>query len=182
MREGVAERERVGARPVVIAAGARAALIVGLASAIALLVSTPRNEGEALSGELRAWVLEDGAARPLEDGDAVPPGARVQLAYVAVESPAPPLALHAVVFSVDDEGRRTLHYPRHEDAATVVERASGVLPTALELDDTPGAERFYLVLAPRPLSVTAVLRSEPSAKYSLLLRKSSRAPRAGEVR
>lgn len=184
MRDVGAERTGARAYPVVVVAGARAGLALTCALAVGL-VWAPADEsepqGESLPGALFAYVLEDGAVRPLEDGAALPPGARVQLAY-RVFSKAPsrgpdedavlsPLGIHAVIFSVDERGRRTLHFPHHERASTLLERAEGVLPSSFELDATPGSERFFLVLAARPLSAAEVLARRTPSNPSFSLRK-----------
>lgn len=172
MRE-VAEREGARARPIVVAAGARGALALALVALTAASVAWPGDEGDPLAGELGAFLLEEGAARPLEEGALLPPGARVQLTYRLVEDGLAegPLELHGVIFSVDERGRRTLHFPHHEGASTLLERTQGVLPSSFELDDTPGSERFYLVLGRRPLPVRRLLGAEPSAKPAFSLVK-----------
>src|SRR5690606_33185994 len=122
------------------AVGKRASPLPLLVVALVALAPRPADAEVPLvhGGVVEAWLLEDGEVTALRDGAIVAPGARVQLGYAAPALLPPARQLYAVLFSVDDRGRRTLHFPRHPDDDTRLERARGVLPASFELDDTPG--------------------------------------------
>lgn len=117
-------------------------------------------------GSLAVYRLRGGAVEALSDGALAAAGDRVQVVY-----DAGPRAF-GVVFSVDGDGRVTLHHPARVSASTRLERPSGPLPTSFELDGAPRHERFYFVTADAPLEPRRVLAlAEQGRNPSFSLRK-----------
>lgn len=88
----------------------------------------------------------------LGDGNAAAAGSLLQLGYVSAADP------HGVILSIDGRGRVTRHFPAGEAGSTrLVRRRKSLLPNAIELDDAPGFERFFLITSARPIDVGAVL-------------------------
>lgn len=82
----------------------------------------------------------------------------LQLSYTAGD------AKYGVIFSVDGRGSITWHLPagyRGGSRAAPALDAQGqvVLPSAYELDDAPGFERFFLVYSSVPFDVSDVERA-----------------------
>lgn len=91
-------------------------------------------------------------AEILADGNAAEAGALLQLAYVAAAEP------HGVILSIDGRGGITRHFPAEEGGSTLLDlNKRSLLPNAIELDDAPGFERFFLVTSESPIDVGAVL-------------------------
>lgn len=140
----------------------RLVVLFPAAAAMALLVFvvTRGPDGEREKGgrpQLRAYLDTPEGPRLLEDGAEVRGGDVVQLAYVAAG------ASYAVLLSVDGVGEVTLHYPTSvEDAALAIPRVEARLPYAFRLDETPGAERFFLVTSREPLDAHTVVAAAES--------------------
>jgi hypothetical protein len=82
----------------------------------------------------------------------------IQLSYTAGD------ARYGVIFSVDGRGAITWHLPAgyrggSRSAPALDAQAQVVLPSAYELDDAPGFERFFLVYANLPFDVGDVERA-----------------------
>jgi len=76
----------------------------------------------------------------------------LQLAYTAGE------ARYGTVLSVDGRGVVTQHLPvSTETAAPLAGTGETNLPRSYELDDAPGFERFFLITAAKPFSLSQVL-------------------------
>jgi hypothetical protein len=91
-------------------------------------------------------------AEALGDGNVAGPGALLQLAYVAASE------RYGVILSIDGGGGVTRHFPAEEGGSTLLAlNKRSLLPNAIELDDAPGFERFFLVTSERPIDVNAVL-------------------------
>jgi hypothetical protein len=108
-----------------------------------------------------------GSNQRLNDGASARRGDLVQLAYGG--------AGYGVVLSIDGAGKVTLHWPEKTAGnAPVVKAGENRVPSAYELDDAPGFERFFLVQARQPFSVaTAVeaaraLAAQPTARQQAL--------------
>ena len=69
-----------------------------------------------------------------------------------------------MLLSIDGAGRVTLHLPdeRARSAAPLRAVREIPLPSAYELDDAPGFERFVLVTSPAPFSVADVRQAAKS--------------------
>ena len=86
------------------------------------------------------------------DGTEARAGALLQLAYVAASE------RYGTILSIDGGGGVTRHFPADEGGSTLLSLNKRVLlQSALELDDAPGFERFFLVTSPAPVDVGAVL-------------------------
>jgi hypothetical protein len=96
----------------------------------------------------------EGGAERLASGARAAPGDLLQLAYAAGDA-----GLHGVLLSIDGAGRVTQHLP--EEGARLAPALPAPreikLPSAYQLDDAPGFERFVLVTAPEPFPVATVL-------------------------
>lgn len=91
-------------------------------------------------------------AELLDDGAEARAGALLQLAYVAASGP------FGTILSIDGGGRVTRHFPAEAGGSTRLTLNKRILlPSALELDDAPGFERFFLVTSAAPIDVEAVL-------------------------
>ena len=96
-------------------------------------------------------------AEELAPGAAAKRGDVLQISYVAAD------AKYGVIFSVDGRGTLTWHVPRgyrggEMTAPALDPHGPSLLPTAYELDDAPGFERFFLVYSTRPFKVAEVYR------------------------
>jgi hypothetical protein len=113
---------------------------------------TTRVKGPAPS-RLVVYRHERGGDRPLADGAAAAEGDLVQLAYRERH------AGFGLLLSIDGGGTVTLHWPdgKSTGAAPLETAGEARLPSAYQLDDAPGFERFFLVTAPRPFPVAAVV-------------------------
>jgi hypothetical protein len=79
-------------------------------------------------------------------------GAHLQLAYVSA------LERYGAILSIDGRGGVTRHFPPDEGGSTLLSLNKRIfLPSAFELDDAPGFERFFLVTAEAPVDVAAVM-------------------------
>jgi hypothetical protein len=91
-------------------------------------------------------------AELLDDGTEARAGALLQLAYVSAEEP------YGTILSIDGGGGVTRHFPPEAGGSTLLALNKRILlPIALELDDAPGFERFFLVTSVAPIDVEAVL-------------------------
>jgi hypothetical protein len=167
-----AEAERVAVKPA--APLARGLLLASLTAGVALVasdlllrsdVNDERAGGRPLSAEserakglapsLRVYRRRAEGAQLLAHGERVAPGDVLQLGYVA------PGMSHAVLLSIDGRAQVTLHSPTDVEASTKLGAAQGerLLPSAYELDDAPGFERFVLVTSRRALRASDVVRA-----------------------
>jgi hypothetical protein len=103
------------------------------------------------------------------DGSEASPGALLQLAYVAAS------ARYGMILSIDGRGGVTRLFPADEGGSTVLSpRHRILLPEAIELDDAPGFERFFLVTSNAPVDIEGVL-----ARAALLARDPAAAAHGG---
>ena len=88
----------------------------------------------------------------MKDGNEARAGALLQLAYVAASEH------YGVILSIDGRGGVTRHFPAEEGGSTLLMlNKRSLLPNAIELDDAPGFERFFLVTSKTPIDVASVL-------------------------
>jgi hypothetical protein len=109
-----------------------------------------------------AAARDDASFERLSDGARAARGDLVQLAYAA-----PHDGLYGVLLSIDGAGHVTQHLPQKGDgdgdgdaarAAPPLRSAREIrLPSSYELDDAPGFERFLLVTAAEPFSISVAL-------------------------
>ena len=97
-----------------------------------------------------------GDVRPerLSDGASAAHGDLLQLAYAAARD-----GRYGVVISIDGAGRVTQHLPEEGAVSSAPLRSTREirLPSAYELDDAPGFERFVFITAARPFPVAVAL-------------------------
>jgi hypothetical protein len=94
-------------------------------------------------------------AEELRAGSVARRGDVLQLSY------ASGTAKYGAIFSIDGRGTVTWHVPAgypggSRPASPLDPRGPVVLPSAYELDDAPGFERFFLVYAEAPFDLSAV--------------------------
>ncbi len=99
---------------------------------------------KGLAPALHVYLLDGASVRALDDGDAVAPGARLQLGLVARPD------THAVLLSVDGRGLVTRHFPE-PGGTTEVTDGETLLGRSYQLDDAPAHETFLLFTDPTPL-------------------------------
>lgn len=137
------------------------------AAAVLLVVvlrkgTTTRDDDTGIKGgdiTLVVHVASDGESRRLASGDAVAPGARIRF-----EVALPKKGFVAVV-GVDGAGATTVYFPYGgAQAAEVDPQAGGLLPGAIALDASPGAERFYALYSEQPFALETVVPGLRSGK------------------
>ncbi len=103
---------------------------------------------------LAVYRQSDSPPRPLPPSSRVRAGDVVQVEYAAAGR------RFGVVASVDARGQVTLHLPEQPGAAAPLEPAGEhPAPSALELDDSPGFERFVFVTGDVPFPTSLVVRA-----------------------
>lgn len=88
-----------------------------------------------------------GQSQQLGDGDNVKPGDRIRFEVDAAKPG------YVAIFGVDGSGKVTLYYPDGPQAAKY-DPEDRLMPGAIQLDATPGDERFMLFYSPKPFSTT----------------------------
>jgi len=190
LREGRAARPR--RMPALAWALPAAAMVVLILSLVVMRERVFPNETrlKGLSTHLSLFrKTPTGGAEELRTGAAARQADVLQISYTAGE------AKYGVILSVDGRGAVTWHVPAgyqggSRAAPALDQQGQVVLPSAYELDDAPGFERFFLVYAAAPFEVGDVQRAaralaaRPGAaqremlalprglgQYSLLLKK-----------
>jgi hypothetical protein len=118
------------------------------------------SKGNERTPSPRLWVYRQRTVANQEQPERLSDGARatrgdvLQLAYAAGRD-----GRYGVLLSIDGAGRVTQHLPEPGTSAAATLRAANEihLPTAYELDDAPGFERFLLVTSAQPFPVAAAL-------------------------
>jgi hypothetical protein len=110
---------------------------------------------KGITPQLLVFRKTTAGAEELRPGAVARRGDVLQLSYAAGD------AKYGVIFSVDGRGTLTWHVPAGyaggaRSAPSLDPRGPVVLPSAYELDDAPGFERFFLVYASRPFDVSDV--------------------------
>ncbi len=101
---------------------------------------TERSKG--LSTGISIYRKKGETLEKLAHGQRVKKGDLIQLSYSAERQ------IYGIIFSLDDRGQVTLHYPENSgDAAKLEGGREVILPSAFELDDSPKYESFFLVTA-----------------------------------
>jgi len=131
------------------------------------LVKGPQNI-DLSKTQLLIYRKDDGQVEILEDGKHARAGDLLQLAYVAAQDP------YGVILSIDGRGRVSLHFPVEKSGSTdLMLHKKILLPNAIELDDAPSFERFFLLTSGSPIDVGEVLKTAEN-----LARDPARAERA----
>jgi hypothetical protein len=158
--------------------------LVGAAAAVLVMARPPQPECDArgpdgeciiFKGDVaaqRLYVYRHNVAgdERLRDGARVARGDLVQLAYRSHAGG------YGVLLSIDGAGKVTMHWPEKNDGAAAALQAPGEirLPSSYELDDAPAFERFFMVRAASPFSVTTAFEAaravaaQPSARTQAL--------------
>jgi hypothetical protein len=94
----------------------------------------------------------------LQTGNVAQSGDVLQISYVAAGHQ------HGIVLSLDGAGAVTLHHPAQPQgplaSTRLAKRGEHPLPTAFELDDAPGFERFVLITSgDTPTDIEVVVQS-----------------------
>jgi hypothetical protein len=126
-----------------------------------LLVLAPRPEVTREKGRiaperpaLAVYRKTDWPGRPLGAGTRVRAGDVVQVEYTSAGR------RYGVVASVDALGQVTLHLPEQPGSAAALEPGGAhPAPSALELDASPGFERFVFVTADAPFPTSLVVEA-----------------------
>lgn len=136
---------------------------VGLAVAAAaawLLVARPVDRDDDILRPKGASTLAIFAARqqgvlPVEDGKTVlRPGDRIRFVLW------PSGLRHVLIASVDGTGKATVYHPfGGQKSAPLPEGMRVEVPGSIQLDDRPGPERVFAVLAPDPFAAGVVVRA-----------------------
>jgi hypothetical protein len=135
-----------------VAVGLPAAALVLLVFSFFLLRASPQTRVKGLEPHLNAFVKTAQGVKDLAPGSTVGRGDVIQLSYSAAE------ARYGVILWVDGRGSITwllpLGFSGSSGAAPMLDRSGPViLPTAYELDNAPGYERFFLVYAEKPFDM-----------------------------
>jgi hypothetical protein len=142
-------------------------LALGAAGLVAVFAGVLRPEGgtapqpgleettvKGLKPQLIVYRKDGNEEDRLSSGTAVRPRDVVQLAYVAAGR------RYGVIVSFDARGTITQHLPQVPGPAAALSPTGTVaLPHAFELDDSPGFERFVMVLAKHPFDSADVVGS-----------------------
>jgi len=102
---------------------------------------------------LLVYRLRNAAVEQLSGGETARAGDLLQLAYVSTVK-------YGLILSIDGDGTVSLHFPENAEADTALTEGQKILlPEAVELDDAPGFERFFLITSETPFNVRSVLRT-----------------------
>jgi hypothetical protein len=155
LREGAGAPNRTRRVPTTAWAVPAAAMVLFL-----VLVPLVTRQGgdtrlKGIAPHLLVFRKTTAGAEELRPGAVVRKGDVLQLSYAAGD------ARYGVIFSVDGRGTLTWHVPaRYAGGAYAAPpldpRGPVVLPSAYELDDAPGFERFFLVYSTKPFDVSEV--------------------------
>jgi hypothetical protein len=92
----------------------------------------------------------DGSTR-LVTGDAVRPGDRIRFEINATKPG------FVAIIGIDGTGQPSIYHPDHGTAPVAFDPKDHVLPGAIELDATPGDEKFFAIYGERPFAFDVVL-------------------------
>lgn len=114
----------------------------------------PNGDDLAVKGDEISLVVHlasgDGSKR-LTSGDTVRAGDRIRFEIGGTK------AGYVAVVGIDGSGTPTVYHPDHGAAPTAFDPAHRLVPGAIELDATPGAERFFAIYSERPFALDVVL-------------------------
>ncbi|MEO0811453.1 MAG: hypothetical protein AAFY60_01225, partial [Myxococcota bacterium] len=130
-----------------------------VASAAALMIASPSDPGSSGSETTRlkgdgvslnvAVQNSSGVAEPQLAGAHVMPGAVLQMSYDAGSHG------YGALFGIDGSGTVQQYWPSTQRMAALPSSKGG-FPFALELDETPGRERFYAVFSHEALALQEI--------------------------
>lgn len=87
----------------------------------------------------------------LTSGDAVKAGDRIRFELGATK------AGYVAIIGIDGSGTPSVYHPDRGTAPAAFDPANRLVPGAIELDATPGAERFFALYSERPFAFEVVL-------------------------
>jgi hypothetical protein len=155
LREGAGAPSRTRRVPTTAWAVPAAAMVLFLV----LVPLVTRQAGDTrlkgIAPHLLVFRKTTAGAEELRPGAVARRGDVLQLSYAAGD------ARYGVIFSVDGRGTLTWHVPARYAGGTYAAppldpKGPVVLPSAYELDDAPGFERFFLVYSAKPFDVSEV--------------------------
>ena len=118
-------------------------------------IKPPADDDIGIKGDAIALIVHvaTGAqSQPLKTGDTVEPGARIRFEINAGRRG------YVAIVGLDGSGATTIYYPYNGSAPAAIDpRAERLLPGAIELDATPGDERFFAVFSERPFVLDPVV-------------------------
>ena len=94
-----------------------------------------------------ALVIHTAGGSTLATGDSVAAGERIRFEVAGTQ------AGFVAVIGTDSAGTRTVYYPYGGSQAVAIGDRDRVLPGAIQLDATPGDERFVAVFSTRPFAL-----------------------------
>ena len=104
-----------------------------------------------LTGSLQVHRLARNAIEVLPDGSEVRPGELLQLScWISTDA-------YGLIISIDGRGTVTQHFPLENEGNRLRGRKWTLLPFAIELDQAPRFECFYLIIAPGPFATHELL-------------------------
>ncbi len=109
-------------------------------------------------------------SRRLATGDIVHPGERIRFEINAARRG------YVTVIGIDGAGARTTYFPFGASAAAPIDPAqTRILPGAIQLDATPGDEKFFAVYATHPFTtdeaIAAIAKPQPGMSSSEVVLK-----------
>lgn len=112
---------------------------------------TVRFKGEGLD-KLFFYKSINGIAKEFDVNDPIQKGDLIQISFLVSKYE------YGIIFSIDGNAKLTMHYPGEEklNAAFLPLRIKTNISSAYELDDAPGFETFYFVLANYEFDVESV--------------------------
>ncbi|MBI1860160.1 MAG: hypothetical protein HYR96_04485 [Deltaproteobacteria bacterium] len=123
-----------------------AAIVLLVCAPVGLLVLNRPNETDRIKGLspfLTIYRKVGNSFERMSSNSKVAEHDIIQISYVAHD------ARFGAIFSVDGNGKLTLHYPeRPGPAAKLITSGEVILPDAFELDSSPQFERFVFVTSP----------------------------------
>ena len=129
-----------------------------LAAAVAtvILIVTRRSEPPIddfqTKGDGVSLIVHAASGSQLKTGDTVQPGTRIRFEINAGRRG------YVAVVGFDGTGETTVYYPFGSTLPAAIDpRTDPLLPGAVELDATPGDERFFAVYAEQPFSIASVV-------------------------
>jgi hypothetical protein len=152
-QEGIASSlEPAGRWALQLAIGLPAAVMVLLVCCFFLFRFTPQTRVKGFAPHLNAFLKTVQGARDLAPGSLVGQGDVIQFSYTAGD------ARFGVILWVDGRGSITWLLPPGSNGTTGTAPALSregqvILPTAYELDNVPGFERFFFVYSEKPFNI-----------------------------
>jgi hypothetical protein len=114
----------------------------------------PNGDDLAVKGDDVSLVVHlasgDSSTR-LSTGDSVRPGDRIRF-EIGATKPG-----YVAVIGIDGSGKPSIYHPDGGTAPAAFDPANRLVPGAIELDATPGAERFIVLYSDRPFAFDVVV-------------------------